>query len=200
MTLTLLAPLSGILVPLENVPDPAFAQRLVGDGISIDPLSDRVLAPCDARVLQVHRAHHAVTLLAQGLEIIIHVGLDTVMLGGEGFTALVRADDMVRAGDPLLSFDADLVARRARSLLTEVVVSNVDRIASIERSAGRVTAGAMWSCASSSRETGAPDSRCHRATPIARHPIVVIAQGGLHARPAATDYRGRAALLLRRAA
>src|SRR5665647_1268448 len=136
MTLTLLAPLSGIIEPLELVPDPAFAQRLVGDGLSIDPLSDRVLAPCDARVLQVHRAHHAVTLLAQGLEIIIHVGLDTVMLRGEGFTAHVAADDVVRGGDPLLSFDADLVARRARSLLTQVVVSNVDRIGAIERGTG----------------------------------------------------------------
>jgi phosphotransferase system IIA component len=58
--LIIVAPLSGIIVPLERVPDPAFAQRLVGDGVSIDPMSDRVLAPCDARVLQVHRAHHAV--------------------------------------------------------------------------------------------------------------------------------------------
>ncbi|HMI56972.1 MAG TPA: phosphoenolpyruvate--protein phosphotransferase [Gemmatimonadaceae bacterium] len=183
MTLTLLAPLSGILVPLENVPDPAFAQRLVGDGISIDPLSDRVLAPCDARVLQVHRAHHAVTLLAQGLEIIIHVGLDTVMLGGEGFTALVRADDMVHAGDPLLSFDADLVARRARSLLTEVVVSNVDRIASIERSSGRVTAGSdvvmrIELAEEPTTRDSSPQGDAVRSQPI-------VAEGGLHARPAA---------------
>jgi len=171
MTLTLLAPLSGILVPLESVPDPAFAQRLVGDGVSIDPLSDRVLAPCDARVLQVHRAHHAVTLLAQGLEIIIHVGLDTVMLGGDGFTALVRADDVVRAGDPLLSFDADLVARRARSLLTQVVISNVDRIASIALSTGRVTAGqdaVMRIELAELRATGAavPQGEAVRSEPI----------------------------------
>ena len=185
MTLTLLAPLSGILVPLEMVPDPAFAQRLVGDGVSIDPLSDRVLAPCDARVLQVHRAHHAVTLLAQGLEIIIHVGLDTVMLGGEGFTALVRADEVVRAGDPLLSFDADLVARRARSLLTQVLVSNVDRIASIERSTGRVTAGrdVVMRIELAEDRTAGDASALEDA--VRSEPIVVAAEGGLHVRPAA---------------
>jgi phosphoenolpyruvate-protein phosphotransferase len=185
MTLTLLAPLSGILVPLENVPDPAFAQRLVGDGISIDPLSDRVLAPCDARVLQVHRAHHAVTLLAQGLEIIIHVGLDTVMLGGEGFTALVRADDMVHAGDPLLSFDADLVARRARSLLTEVLVSNVDRIASIQRSTGRVTAGSDVVMRIELAEDRPGGTAAPQGEAVRSKPIVIVAEGGLHARPAA---------------
>ncbi len=140
-SLTIIAPLSGIIVPLEKVPDPAFAQRLVGDGISIDPLSDRLLAPCNARVLQVHRARHAVTLEALGLEIIIHVGLDTVTLKGEGFTALVREGDMVHTGDALLDFDADLVARRARSLLTEVVVANPDRVASFDRRTGRVMAG-----------------------------------------------------------
>ncbi len=185
MTLTLLAPLSGILVPLEKVPDPAFAQRLVGDGVSIDPLSDRVLAPCDARVLQVHRAHHAVTLLAQGLELIIHVGLDTVMLGGEGFTALVKADDVVCTGDPLLSFDADLVARRARSLLTQVLVSNVDRIASIERSVGRVTAGHDVVMRIELAEPRTGNDVASQADAVRSAPIIIAAAGGLHARPAA---------------
>ena len=134
--LIIVAPLSGIIVPLERVPDPAFAQRLVGDGVSIDPMSDRVLAPCDARVLQVHRAHHAVTLSARGLEIIIHVGLDTVLLEGEGFTAHMKAGDTVRTGAALLSFDADLVARRARSLLTQVVVSNVEKSPQSSRAKG----------------------------------------------------------------
>ena len=79
-TLTLLAPLSGVVVPLDRVPDEAFAKRLAGDGVSIDPLSDRVVAPCDARVSHVHRAGHALTLSASGIDILIHVGLDTVNL------------------------------------------------------------------------------------------------------------------------
>jgi multiphosphoryl transfer protein len=186
--LTLVAPLSGVIVPLEQVPDATFAQRLVGDGISIDPLSNRVLAPCDARVLQLHRANHALTLLAASgeLEIMIHVGLDTVNLKGEGFTALVKTGDEVRTGDALITFDADLVARRARSLLTQVLVTNMERVASIAPRSGLVTArrdvlmrvalAAGPGQASATREQGeAVESR----------PIVITAETGLHARPAA---------------
>lgn len=189
-TLTLVAPLTGVVVPLDRVPDAAFAQRLAGDGVSIDPLSDRVLAPCDATVVQVHRAHHAVTLAARGLEIIIHVGLDTVMLRGDGFTALAKAGDVVRAGDPLLVFDADRVARRARSLLTQVLVSNVERVASIETVAGMVTAGrdvllrVVLARDGSADGAGAADAEVGGAS-IESAPVVIRAEGGLHARPAA---------------
>src|SRR5512145_15757 len=116
-TLALKAPLSGVLVPLDEVPDPVFAQRLVGDGVSIEPLSQELLAPCDARILQVHRAGHALTLTRDGIDIMIHIGLDTVNLGGEGFSCRVQAGDLVRAGDLLVSFDADAVAARAKSLI-----------------------------------------------------------------------------------
>ena len=181
----IMAPLSGIIVPLDEVPDPAFAQRMVGDGASIDPLSDRLLAPCDGEVLQVHRARHAVTLSARGLEIIIHVGLDTVLLNGDGFTALVKAGDTVRTGDALLTFDADLVARRARSLLTQVLVSNMENVASIEPSKGHVTAGRDTLMRVTLTERTA-DSRTEQKSEAMRsEPIVVTAAGGLHARPAA---------------
>jgi multiphosphoryl transfer protein len=95
-TTSIFAPISGVLVPLDEVPDPAFAQRLAG-----------------ARVLQVHRAGHALTLSAFGLEILIHVGLDTVKLNGKGFKPNVKAGDDVRKGDTLLTFDADYVATHA---------------------------------------------------------------------------------------
>ena len=180
-----MAPLSGIIVPIERVPDPAFAQRLVGDGASIDPMSDRVLAPCNARVLQVHRAHHAVTLTARGLEIIIHVGLDTVMLNGEGFTAFVKAGDEVHTGDALLGFDADLVARRARSLLTQVVVSNVENVAAIEPCHGRVTAGRDTLMRIMLGERSAAPETLSESVTVRSQPIVITAADGLHARPAA---------------
>ena len=139
--LTLVSPISGVLVPLDAVPDPAFAQRLAGDGVSIDPLSDLVVAPCDGLVRLVHRAGHAVTIEALGLEIVIHVGLDTVALRGEGFHPLVKSGDSVRAGDPLLRFDVDLVARRARSLLTEMVIANMDVVSALRPRSGRVVGG-----------------------------------------------------------
>ena len=141
ITLTLLAPVSGVIVPLAQVPDPAFSRRLAGDGLALDPLDQRVVAPCDARVLHVHRAGHALTLSASGLEILIHVGLDTVTLNGKGFEPRARAGDEVRAGDLLLTFDADYVARHARSLITPVLVVSMDRVAGLQVRAGRVVAG-----------------------------------------------------------
>lgn len=187
-SITLLAPLSGIIVPLERVPDPAFAQRLAGDGLSIDPLSSRVVAPCEANVLQVHRANHAVTLSAAGLEIIIHVGLDTVALKGEGFRALVAPGAAVRAGDPLLEFDPDLVARRARSLLTQVLVANMERVAAIEPRSGVVTAGRdvlMRVVLAAAAPSAAAEIVATQGDTVRSAPILVTAETGLHARPAA---------------
>lgn len=183
-SLTLLAPLSGVIVPLDAVPDPVFAQRLAGDGVSIDPLSDRVLAPCDARVLQVHRAGHALTLSAADLEIIIHVGLDTVKLKGEGFTALVKAGDQVRTGDPLITFDADLVARRSRSLLTQIIVASMDRVSAVEPRSGKVVAGRdvlMRVVLGDVTEAAGPSTQ----GAVTSAPTVVTGELGLHARPAA---------------
>ena len=182
--LTLVAPVSGVVVPLDQVPDPVFAQRLAGDGIAIDPLSDEIVAPCEADVRQVHRAGHAVTLDAAGLEIVIHVGLDTVQLKGEGFRPLVKAGDRVRAGEPLLRFDADSVARRARSLLTEVVITNMDRVAALRPRSGTVVAGRDVLLEVELRAAeGADEPRSGDF--FASPPIVVGARTGLHARPAA---------------
>jgi phosphoenolpyruvate-protein phosphotransferase len=184
-SLTLLAPLTGVVVPLDDVPDPAFAQRLAGDGVAIDPLSDRVLAPCDARVLQIHRAGHAVTLACGGLEIIIHVGLDTVMLKGAGFTPLVKAGDEVRAGDPLLAFEPDQLARTARSLISVVLVANMDRVSSLEPASGRVVAGRDPLVRLVLRPGVEGATAAAHGRVVISDPVTVGVPTGLHARPAA---------------
>src|SRR5262249_19512221 len=121
--LALAAPLAGWATRLDEVPDPAFAQGMVGDGVAIDPTSNELCAPCDGVVVSVHRARHAVTLRSDGgAEILLHIGVDTVDLRGDGFEALVSAGQRVRTGDPLVRFDLDRVARRARSLLTPVLL------------------------------------------------------------------------------
>ena len=158
-TLTLLAPLSGVIVSLDDVPDEAFSQRLAGDGASIDPTSDRLVAPCDGEVRQVHRAGHAVTLDAAGLEIIIHIGLDTVNLKGEGFAPAVKAGDRVRAGDALIRFDGDFVARSARSLLTQIVIANMERVAGLRLHKGRAPARVAVVSGSASSITSISTSR-----------------------------------------
>jgi phosphocarrier protein FPr len=181
---TIFAPFSGILVPLDQVPDPAFAQRLAGDGIAIDPLDQRVVAPCDGRVLQVHRAGHALTFSAYGLEILIHVGLDTVKLKGKGFKARIKAGDDVRKGDELMTFDADYIATNAVSLISPVLVTNMDRVTSMRPRAGKVRAGDPL------LEIGTEGGPSARAAELQRDavrssPVTITHEAGLHARPAA---------------
>ena len=100
----ILSPLSGQVWPLERIPDPVFAQKMVGDGLSVDPTDSMLLAGCDGDVVSLHAAGHAVTLrTAEGLDVLMHVGIDTVMLKGQGFRARVKPGDRVRTGTPLTS-------------------------------------------------------------------------------------------------
>jgi multiphosphoryl transfer protein len=122
--LVLLAPISGVLYPLERVPDPVFSQKLAGDGISIDPTDNILRAPCPGEIVQQHAAGHAVTLKTAGeIEVLMHVGIDTVALKGKGFTPRVKIGDKVDTGAALIEFDLDYVATNAKSLLTEVKIA-----------------------------------------------------------------------------
>jgi phosphocarrier protein FPr len=188
--LVLAAPLAGRVVRLDQVPDPAFAQGMVGDGVAIDPApaAGELRAPCDGTVVSVHRARHACTLRAAGgAEILLHIGIDTVELRGEGFRALVTAGQCVRTGDPLIRFDRDAVSRRALSLYTPVVLVGGDGLAVIERAVGReVAAGAFLMAigpadARPASSAGPPQAAEATATRRAR----LTSRNGLHARPAA---------------
>ena len=185
MITALRAPLSGVLVPIDSVPDPVFAQKMVGDGVSLDPVSSQLVAPIDGRIAQLHSAGHAVTVVSDaGLEVMIHIGLDTVQLKGKGFTARVRVGDTVRTGDLLIEFDADYVATHAKSLLTQVVVTSMERVTSIVAAAGRVTAGVdpILRVTVTDTKGSADASGSNR---LVSEPIVVPNASGLHARPAA---------------
>ena len=184
--LQLLAPLSGQVWPLERIPDPVFAQKMVGDGLSIDPTDAVLLAPCDAEVISVHAAGHAVTLLAaDGAEILLHIGIDTVALKGEGFRPRVKAGDQVRAGAALIEFDLDFLATHAKSLLTQIVITNSDRVTAWERSSGFVTAGkdTLFTIALAAEDAAA--TAASGAATITSDAIVIPNPTGLHARPAA---------------
>ncbi len=180
------APLSGVMVPLETVPDPVFAQKLVGDGVSIDPTSDELLAPLAGKVTQLHSAGHALTITGDnGLEVLLHIGLDTVLLRGEGFATLVKEGDVVSMGQPLIRFDPVLVGARALSLLTQMVIANGDRVSRYVSATGFVTAGkdAALSVALI-RPTGVEETANDSDT-IVSDEIRLPNPAGLHARPAA---------------
>ena len=182
---SLRAPLSGVVWPLERIPDPVFAQKMVGDGASIDPTDAVLVAPCDGDVLALHPAGHAVTLrTAEGAEILLHIGIDTVALKGEGFHPMVSAGETVRVGAPLISFDLDYLATHAKSLLTQVVITNGHGLTNWERATGQVVAGKdlLFSVNFVSPEkAGATEA----AETITSDAIVIPNPTGLHARPAA---------------
>lgn len=130
--LTLSAPLSGAVVPLAHIPDPVFASGAMGDGIGIDPLNDCLHAPCAGVVVHVARTLHALTLRADnGAEFLLHLGLDTVALAGQGFTVLVEEGLRVNEGQPLLRFDLDQVAQRCTSLVSPLILINSDRFKTV---------------------------------------------------------------------
>src|SRR5207245_6186395 len=119
-----------------------FAQRTVGDGVSIDPTSSELLAPAAGVVSLLHRGAHALAIMTdEGVEILLHIGIDTVTLKGKGFTPRVRQGDRVAAGQPLISFDADLIARSAPSLLTHVLITNRERVSGMSVATPLVEAG-----------------------------------------------------------
>ena len=116
--LTLSAPLSGPVLTLVDVPDPVFASGAMGDGIAIDPLNDTLHAPCAGVVVHVARTGHAVTLRADnGAELLLHLGLDTVELQGQGFSMLVKEGARVANGEPLLRYDLPETRRAIESIV-----------------------------------------------------------------------------------
>ncbi len=185
--LTILAPISGVLVPLESVPDPVFAQKMVGDGVSIDPTCGELVAPVTGIVTQLHPAHHALTITSdEGLEILLHIGIDTVMMKGEGFTPHVAQGDRVSVGQLLISFDADKVACRAPSLLTQVLVANVEKVARFLPASGAMVAGESTALTLELEFTPpAAASVAAGGGALTGEPVALPNPAGLHARPAA---------------
>jgi len=182
--LVLSAPLKGWIAPLDETPDAVFAQRMLGDGLAIDPIGSMLHAPCDAVVVTVHRARHAVTLRAtNGAEILMHLGLETVALEGAGFEVQVREGQSVRAGDPLIAFDLDFLAQNARSLITPIVITNLDAFEIVRREQDCATeVGDALMELSPIGGAAAPSAAAEHE--VGRQVAVPLVHG-IHARPAA---------------
>lgn len=123
--LEVLAPMNGEVIPLEDVPDPVFSQKMMGEGVAIMPTAGKVLAPVDGDIVLVSDTKHAVGIRAKdGTEILIHVGLETVSLRGEGFTVLVRVGDIVSVGQLLIEVDLEYIREHAKSIVTPIIITN----------------------------------------------------------------------------
>ena len=121
------APCKGRVVPLAEVPDPVFADKVLGDGFAVIPAEGRIYAPADGEVAMVFDTLHAITLTSSsGTEILIHIGLDTVTLKGAPFTAHVAAGDQVKKGDLLMDVDLDKITGAGLNTVTPVLICNTD--------------------------------------------------------------------------
>lgn len=188
----ILAPFDGWCTGLEEVPDPVFSGRMLGDGVAIDPVSGIVLAPCAGEVVTLPATAHAVTIrTAAGADVLVHIGIDTVHLGGRGFEAQVKLGQVVEAGQELIHFDLDTVARGAKTLLTPVVVAAADGLTILNRrAAGAINAGDVLfelvqaRDVAHTRDVGRVRDVVH-APASAQRTVTVQLRHGLHARPAA---------------
>ncbi|VYU63512.1 PTS glucose transporter subunit IIA [Clostridium tertium] len=140
---TLVAPVSGKAMPLSEVPDPVFAEKLAGDGMAIMAEGETIVAPADGEVTLIFKTKHAFAMtLENGLEILVHIGLETVSLDGEGFEQLVEQGTKVKAGTPLIKINKELILSKGLSLATPVLITNVDAAKSISAvESGNVVAG-----------------------------------------------------------
>lgn len=136
------APLSGEVVNIEDVPDVVFSEKIVGDGIAIRPNGDTIVAPVNGTIGKIFETNHAFSIESEdGVELFVHFGIDTVELKGEGFTRLAEEGQKVKAGEPIIKFDLALLSEKAKSVLTPIVISNMDEISNLQKFSGEVIQG-----------------------------------------------------------
>ena len=139
----LVSPVAGDVVALEQVPDEAFASKAVGDGVAVKPTDKTVVSPAAGTIVKIFNTNHAFCLETEkGAEIVVHMGIDTVALNGQGFTRLVEEGAEVAAGQPILEMDLEFLNANARSMISPVVCSNIDDFSGLVIQAqGQVVAG-----------------------------------------------------------
>lgn len=131
----IVAPMTGKRLSITEVPDPTFSEKMIGDGAAILPSEGKVLSPVDGEVIQVFPTKHALGIRSpHGLEILIHVGLETVALRGEGFRLLTKEGEKVKVGTPLLEFDVEVIREKA-NLISPIVITNMDKVDNMKAAA-----------------------------------------------------------------
>lgn len=131
--IVLYAPIDGELIALEEVPDPVFSEKMMGDGIAVKPENGTVVAPVHGEIVQIFPTKHAIGIKTDmGAEVLIHIGLETVNLNGEGFTAHIQEGDKVKPGDKLITFDKAIIEEKAKSAITPLIITNTGDMSEIQ--------------------------------------------------------------------
>ncbi|HIQ46607.1 MAG TPA: PTS glucose transporter subunit IIA [Sulfurovum sp.] len=128
------APVDGQVVALESVPDDVFSQKMVGDGVAMMPISNFFTAPIDGVVSKIFSTNHAYSIKSdKDLEVMVHIGLDTVALEGKGFIRIANEGDRVKAGDVIIEADLPYIREHAKDIITPVIITDESDVKSIEK-------------------------------------------------------------------
>ncbi|MDQ7047758.1 MAG: glucose PTS transporter subunit IIA [Sulfurovum sp.] len=128
------APVDGQIVALESVPDEVFSQKMVGDGVAIIPLSNIFTAPIDGVVSKIFSSNHAYSIKSiKDLEVMVHIGLDTVALAGKGFTRIANEGDEVKVGDAIIEVDLAYIREHAKDIVTPIIITDTSDVKNIEK-------------------------------------------------------------------
>ena len=136
------APIDGMLVALENVDDEVFSSKMAGDGIAIIPVGDTFVAPIDGVITKIFSTNHAFSIKnKQDLEVLVHIGLETVALKGEGFERLANEGDTVKVGDPIIKVDLEYIKANAKDIVTPILLTDESKFDEIDKNDNVVKSG-----------------------------------------------------------
>ncbi len=132
-SLELLSPVTGKIIPISEIDDPVFKEKVLGDGVALLPEEDDFYAPCDGTIIQVAQTFHAICLQSEdGLELLLHLGMDTVQLEGKGFTCHVKENQKVKAGDKLVTMDRAFVTEKGLEIASPFIITNLDAVTELQ--------------------------------------------------------------------
>ena len=133
--LDVLSPFTGSVISIEDVPDPVFAKKMLGDGVALRPTEGMALAPIDGKITILHSSGHAFAVQAGNspITVLVHIGLDTVKLKGQGFALRAKVGDMIKAGQPVIEFDLAVIAASGYSFISPVILPDLPEQAIVEK-------------------------------------------------------------------
>ncbi len=136
------APVDGQLIAIESVDDEVFSQKMAGDGVAINPIGDVFTAPIDGVITKIFSTNHAYSVKGkQDLEVLVHIGLETVALKGLGFERLAQEGDSVKVGDPIIKVDLAYIKEHAKDIVTPILITDESDVKNIEKRSNIVKSG-----------------------------------------------------------
>ncbi|WP_343192212.1 PTS glucose transporter subunit IIA [Buchnera aphidicola (Formosaphis micheliae)] len=132
--INIVSPISGKIIKIEKVPDKVFSKKIVGDGVAIEPTGHEILSPINGTIETIFKTLHAFSILScDGIELLVHFGIDTINLKGKGFIQIAKESQTVKMGDKIILLDLPFLKKHSKSIITPIVISNVEKIKSIKK-------------------------------------------------------------------